>query len=196
MTRYTNSISKQTMRTFIGVQQVHHFQAAVFQIPTSRGEVFMYEELSSYMNSERAVVEVDAEKFLNLWRQPFSSHPEVANGTPQTWPNDSKFHWPDEHFMEGLKNPVPLAQVSCRMVARQNPLSQRKFGLFKSLESIETIQSPSVHFTDGVTRTIWLLTFGAERFPVECPVEDAPLLQKLAGVSGGSFTPVDQLVPL
>lgn len=194
--RYTNSKSKQTMQTFIGVQQVHHFQAAVFQIPTSRGEVFMYEQRPNYMNSERAVVEVDAEKFLDLWRQPFSSHPEVASGTPQTWPDDSKFHWPDEHFMEGRKNPVPLAQVSCRIVTRQNPVWRRKFGVFKSLVSIETIQSPSVHFTDGVTRTIWLLTFGAERFPVECPVADAPLLQKLAGVSGGCFSTVDQLVPL
>lgn len=183
------------MQTFIGVQQVHHFQAAVFQVPTRRGDVFMYEQRSNYMNDERAVVEVDAEKFLTLWRQPFSSHPEVASGTPETWPTDSKFHWSEKHFMEGRKNPVPLAQVSCRIVTEQNPVWRRKFGIFKSLVSIETIESPSLHFTDGITRTIWLLTFGAALFPVECSVVDAPLLQKLAGASGGGFATVDELAP-
>lgn len=93
------------MQNFIVIQQVHHFQAAVFQLPTARGEAFMYEQRSNYMNDERAVVEVAADKFLELWRMPYSSHPEVAMGNPKTWPHDYKFHWSDEHFAKGIKNP-------------------------------------------------------------------------------------------
>lgn len=182
------------METFIGVKQVHHFQAAVFKIPTSRGDVFMSEQRSNYMNAERAVVEVDAEKFLRLWREPFSSHPEVACGNPETWPLDSKFHWPNDHFAEGIKNPVPLAQVSVRIVSEQTPLGRRKPFFLRSLASAETTESPSLNFTDGITRTIWLLTFGAKSFPVECSTAEAPLLQKLAG-TGSRYRTVDELFP-
>lgn len=182
------------METLIGVKQIHHFQAAVFEIPTSRGEVFMYEQRSNYMNSERAVVEVDSGKFLQLWRGPHSSHPEVANGNPESWPKDSKFHWSDTHFAEGMKNPVPLAQVGVRMVITKTPIWRRKFLFFKSLVGFHTAESPSLNFTDGITRTIWLLTFGAKSFPVICSTSEAPLLQKLVG-TGSRYLTVDELVP-
>lgn len=175
------------METFIGIKQVHHFQAAVFKIPTSRGDVFMSEQ-----RSDRAVVEVDSERFLQLWREPFSSHPEVACGNPETWPLDSKFHWPNDHFAEGIKNPVPLAQVSVRIVTTQTPLKPRKPFFFPSLAGAETTESPSLNFTDGITRTIWLLTFGAKSFPVECSTAEAPLLQKLVG-TGRRYRTLDEL---
>lgn len=182
------------METLIGIKRVHHFQAVVFQIPTSRGEVFMYEQRSNYMNAERAVVEVNSKKFLQLWREPFSSHPEVACGNPTTWPNDSKFHWPDGHFAEGLKNPVPLAQVSVRIVTIKTPIWRRKWYFHKSLSGVDTTESPSLNFTDGVTRTIWLLTFGAKSFPVQCSTAEAPLLQKLVG-AGSCYKTLDELLP-
>lgn len=181
------------MRNFIGIQQVHHFQAAVFQIPTAKGLVFMYEDRSNYMNDERAVVEVDADKFLRLWRMPSSSHPEVAGGNPSTWPDDYKFHWSDKHFAEGFKNPVPLARVSCRIEPKK-PSFWRSLSL-KSRTSPCDSETASVHFTDGVTRTIWLLAAGARSFPVECPTADAPLLHRLAGVRGTRWRTVDDLVP-
>lgn len=182
------------MQTFIGIRQIHHFQGAVFQIPTLRGDVFMYEECSNCMNRERAVVEVDAEKFLRLWRQPFSSHMEIAEGDPTTWPNDRKFHWPDMHFAEGIKNPVPLASVSCGIVTTETPVWRRKFVFFKELERVDVADSPALSFTDGITRTIWLLTFGAKHFPVKCSAQDAPLLQELAGVPGGRYQIIDELI--
>ncbi len=180
------------METLIGIKQVHHFQAVVFKIPTSRGDMFMYAERSNYMNAERAVVEVDSEKFLRLWRGPFSSHPEVACGNPETWPKDSKFHWSADHFAEGIKNPVPLAQVSVRMVTTQTPIWRRKLFFLRSLAGSETTESPSLNFTDGITRTIWLLTFGAKSFPVECSTAEAPLMKKLVG-TGSRYQTVDEL---
>lgn len=178
------------METLIGIKLVHNIQAAVFKIPTSRGDVFM----CNYKEAERAIVEVDARKFLALWREPFSSHPEVASGNPETWRNDSKFHWPDDHFAEGLKNPVPLAQVGIYIVTRTTPVRRRKLFFFKSLAGVETSESPSLNFTDGITRTIWLLSFGAKSFPVQCSIAEAPLLQRLAG-TGSRFQIMAELFP-
>lgn len=183
------------MKTLIGVQQVHHFKAAVFQIPTTSGDVFMYQERSNYMNEENAVVEVDAKRFLALWRAPNSSHPEIAMGNPETWPSDYKFHWSEDHFSQGRRNPVPLAQVSCRVDSYDKPVWRRKLMLFKSLDHVETVTIPSLHFTDGITRTIWLLSHGAKHFPVYCSMAEAPLLQKLVGVEGSRFCSVHELVP-
>lgn len=44
---------------------------------------------------------------------------------------------------------------------------------------------PALSSTDGVTRTIWLLTPGVQAMPVKCPMADAARLQALAGVDGG-----------
>lgn len=186
---------KSTMQTFIGIRQIHHFQGAVFQIPTTKGDVFMFEERTNYLNDERAIVEVDAERFLALWRHPFSSHSEIAAGNPETWPNDSKFHMSDKHFAEGILNPVPLADISVRITTTRTPVWRKKFFLWKELERIEVTELPALSFSDGVTRTIWLLSFGAKHFPVKCSIKEAPLLQALAGIPGGRFRSVDELIP-
>lgn len=183
------------MKTFIGVQPVHHFLAAVFQIPTIRGDVFMYEVRTNYMNDERAIVEVDAEKFLELWRTPFSSYHKIALGTPATWPSDYKYHLSEEHFVQGRKNPVPLAQVSCCIDTVERPVGLAwRLGL-TALCQTEKVNVPSLHFTDGITRTIWLLTNGASQFPVQCSTKEAPLMQKLVGAVGTRFCTVDDLIP-
>lgn len=183
------------MRTFIGIQPIHHFKAALFQIPTRQGDVFMYEQCSSDMDGERAIVEVDATKFLDLWRSPLSSHHEIAMGTPATWPDDYKYHWSEKHFVEGRMNPVPLAQVSCRVETIERRVGLRRFLGLTALCQDQRIDVPSLHFTDGVTRTIWLLTNGAAHFPVQCSSKEAPLLQKLVGTAGTRFRTVAELVP-
>ncbi len=155
----------------------------------------MFEERSNYLNDERAVVEVDAEKFLTLWRQPLSSHPEIATGNPMTWPSDHKFQWPDKHFAEGIVNPVPLADVSVRIATTRTPVWREKYFFWKELERVEVTETPALSFSDGITRTIWLLSFGAKRFPVKCSLKEAPLLQALAGISGGRFRTIDELIP-
>jgi len=46
-------------------------------------------------------------------------------------------------------------------------------------------RTPYIGFTDGVTRTIWLLAYGAKCFPVMCRTENAELLQLMAGFPDG-----------
>jgi len=57
-----------------------------------------------------------------------------------------------------------------------------------------------VSFLDGITRTIWLLSHGAEAFPVECPMTSAHQLHRVAAVAGTRLFTVrdvqDGLIPV
>lgn len=52
---------------------------------------------------------------------------------------------------------------------------------------------PALSFTDGITRTIWLLIHCVKAIPVRCPMADAARLQALAGVDGGQPVAVGTL---
>ena len=187
---------KKFMQTFYKVAQIFGRQTGVFRVPTAkRGDVFLCVRRTNYLNDERTVVEVDAMRFLDLWRQPYSSHEDVAHRTPETWPRDYKFHEAESGFSGGESNPVPLARVGCYRQVIERAVWQRKFWFFQRFAGVEITHFPTLGFSDGVTRTIWLLTAGATVFPVECPQRDAAFLQEMAGVAGGSIQTVEQLVP-
>ncbi|WP_321929131.1 plasmid fertility inhibition factor family protein [Paraburkholderia guartelaensis] len=147
--------------------------AALFRVRTSVADVYMSVSRSNYGNEERAVVEVDCVRFLRLWRHdPRSEHAGLANGNPQTWRADPRFELAAEGFSFGEEDPVPLAEVSCPASAAV----------------------PYVAFTDGVIRTLWLAAYAAKAFPVECSVNDAEALQRLAGTAGSRWFSVAELV--
>lgn len=171
------------LRTFAGVHPIHHFQGALFGLRTDCGTVYMYEQRPTFGGDTWAVVEVDPERFLQLWRQPGSSHPEVAHQSPATWPLDRKYRWPARHFAQGAADPVALATVSCELRRVETPVWRRRL-LWKMLERVDVSEHPILSFSDGVTRTIWLLAHGATSIPVKCPIGDAALLHELAGVAG------------
>jgi hypothetical protein len=185
------------MQTFHRVATVFNSPNAIFRVRTrDRGDVFMRIGRTSYENDRRAVVEVDADRFLDLWRRdPYEAHADVSRGNPTTWVRDRKFSYAEEGFAGGESNPVPLADVDCTIHIEQRPLYRSRFLVFRKRVGYEREDIPHVSFTDGITRTIWLLTHGARVFPVMCSVSEAPLLQQLAGLPGGSFRTVDQLVP-
>jgi hypothetical protein len=184
------------MQLLQGIQTVHYSHGAVFKIPTAhRGDVFMCATRTNYRNEERAVVIVDSERFLNLWRQPSSSHLDIAVGDPTTWPSDYKFSDAEDGFQGGEKNPVPLATLDCRRTTERYPVFERHLFFFKRQVGTQVQEELSLHFTNGITRTIWLLTAGAKSFPVECSAESAPLLQELAGVVNSQFLTIAQLIP-
>ncbi|CAE6958610.1 hypothetical protein R70211_06768 [Paraburkholderia domus] len=180
------------MKTLYGIARHTGGRYAVFKVPTNLGDVFM----KIARDESTAVVEVDAERFLDLWRGPLSSHCEVAHGTVDTWPSDYKFADAEEGFSEGEWNPVPLALVSCATGHEYNLVESRSlFGLRKRLQSVQGKQHDQLSFTNGVTRTIWLLTAGAKAFPVSCHVDDAPLLQERAGANDTRFMTTAELLP-
>jgi hypothetical protein len=186
------------MQTFRETRDFWGTSAAVFQVPTTeRGDVFMRISRTNYGNNERAVVEVDGDKFLSLWRsEPYSIHADIAHGTPLTWEKDYKFHHAEDGFSRGPENPVPLATVTCEVHKEKLPIWEKHFFFFKKKVGYRELETPYVAFSNGITRTIWLMTFGAKIFPVECSsIREAELLQTYAGVVGGHIKTIDSLVP-
>ncbi len=183
------------MRTLLGQRQIFGRSTFVFRVSTrERGNVFMRVDRTGSESSPRAVVEIDAAKFLALWRaHPSSPHREVSSGNPSTWVQDYKFHDAEDGFRDGESNPVPLADVGCHIDRAQRAVYERRLKFFKRLVGYETVETPCAGFTDGVTRTIWLMAYGATHFPVSCEAADAPLLQKMAGLPGGRVKLVSEL---
>ncbi len=151
----------------------------VFEVPLMDGRViYMSPRKTAALNEKRCVVIVDAKKFLDLWRiEPNSGHYEIANGNPETWRNDKKYPNAELGFSQGRNNPVPLAEVA-----------------FFKAGSINLCQN-HVRFTDGVTRTIWLLANGCQEFPVECLLSgDAEGLYEAAGAVGTSLKTIVEII--
>ncbi|WP_215730294.1 plasmid fertility inhibition factor family protein [Alkalispirochaeta alkalica] len=147
-------------------------------------------KITEYNNDKSGVVIVDAEKFLGLWRnEPYSIHSAEANGNPQTWPNDRKYGAAAEGFSFGHDNPVPLAYVSHDIATRT--IVSYKFLWFG--KSVRYEKFHHVGFTNGVTRTIWLLTQGCMAFPIECEMPGARELHRVAAAPNTHFYTVDEL---
>lgn len=148
----------------------------LFTVPLpDRPSVFMCAR-GDETDTRRAVVIVDAERFLRLWRaNPNDLHADVARGTPETWPLDRKFQGAVDGFFSGMENPVPLALASFLMV------------------NVDGEHVPSVTLTNGVTRTIWLLTNRCSAFPIECDIGSAANLHRTAAVAGTEVWTVAQL---
>lgn len=168
----------------------------VFRVPTDhRGDVYMSAAAPSCSDDNRAVVWVDAERFLALWRsEPSGRLADVSGGSPETWPSDYKFADAEKGFLHGAGNPVPLADVSCMDDVRQTPiLGPRRFLFARKVLGAEIHHTPYVNFTNGVTRTIWLLTAGASCFPVSLYGKGAQLLHQHAGMRGSHPVSIQDL---
>jgi hypothetical protein len=163
----------------------------VFTVPLPRRDpVFMSLTLDDYSRECSGVVIVDSAKFLQLWRsEPNSIHSDMANGSPETWPSNYKFELATNGFSHGKANPVPLAEVSFGIDSR-NTETRRFFGLFKELQYEDV---PFVAFTNGITRTIWLLTQGCTAFPVECNRTRTQELHQVAAAPGTSAHTADEI---
>lgn len=130
--------------------------AAVYAVPTQeRGTVYMRVN----GDEKTSVVVVDSVRFLALWR--LSGEP-LAQKSQLEWKEDYKIEDAEKGFTAGKNNPVPVIHVSFEI---QKPHGQMQVG-----------------FSDGYTRTIWLLTHGAAAFPVKCKNDTAHALYTAAGV--------------
>lgn len=168
--------------TFTGVKTFFGWlTAATFEIPLNDSQsVHMRAELPGG-EDYYAVVLVDAARFVQLWRAPYSSHREVAILDERTWPSDYKYQEAVEGFSHGAENPVPLAEVSCDRLPHDIVEYRRRLFLFKSEVVVARKGEAVLGFTNGITRTIFLLANGAKQFPVRCELNSAKLLFELAG---------------
>ena len=143
--------SSPTSVSLIAIEERYGMTVAIFSVPLAdKKPVFLCNYTTPYENEHRAVVMVDARKFLKLWRaDPYKTHQEVAQGTPHTWRHDRKFLAATNGFSYGFKNPVPLAEVR---YAEVDLLSvSYKFLWFGRQEHIRRVRF--VSFINGITRT-------------------------------------------
>ncbi|MRD74146.1 hypothetical protein GH865_12945 [Rhodocyclus tenuis] len=146
--------------------------------------------ITEYERENFGIVIVDAQKFLRLWRaDPHGRHRAEANGTPESWPNDRKYSDAVKGFSHGRENPVPLADVSYGKAIRTSVTYKfLRFGRSERQEEVEYVA-----FTNGITRTIWLLTNGCMAFPVMCGISCARELFGAAAAEGTSFYSLSEL---
>lgn len=166
-------------------------QFVVFTVPLPNlPPVFMSMKVTEYNKDKSGVVIVDANKFLELWRnEPHSIHRDVSSGNPQTWPNDRKYEDAVKGFSHGYENPVPLAYIS-------HGESTRTIVSYKFLRFGKRVHSEQFHhvgFTNGITRTIWLLSHGCTAFPIECEMPGARELHRVAAAPNTPFHTVGEL---
>lgn len=139
-------------------------KSAVWEITLANSQTCRMRCNFGAIDSEIFVVQVDALKFYYFWliSSLYEEHEHRANHCVliKDMPKDYKF----KHAVQGFANtnsPVPLANLSARYVDDR----------------------PYIGFTNGVTRTFWLLSNGAKSFPVEVYGEkSANYLYEFAGI--------------
>lgn len=182
--REPNGQSTEASTRLIEVRGINPWETrkAVYEIALRSGEsVFMRIDGTNYRNTERMVVLVDAQRFLLHWRADRDGlHVNEANGNPGTWVCDYKFDLAATGFAHGADNPVPLAEIGCWL----KPDVHLPVARFLARRARLPSTSPVVTFTNGVTRTLWLLTHGAASFPVECSRNESELLSHCCGIPG------------
>lgn len=167
---------------FVGVRKLFGWlEAATFEVTLEAGRTVHMQAKLPHEGDYYVVVMVDADRFVKLWRQPLSSHRDIALNNPETWPKDYKYADAVEGFSHGAANPVPLAEVSCWRSDSDIVEFEPRFHFFKRKVVIGRAGDPCLSFTNGITRTIYLLSNGAKSFPVLCERRAADLLVELAG---------------
>lgn len=177
------------MLTFDSLAWINHGRKAVFAVETaSKGTVYMSQGRG---RASLSVVEVDAERLLKLWRDAGIAETYLAHGDVASWRADRKYRSVDACYSSGRGNPVPLAFVSCGEAQSPSTVWKWRGGRVERQSHTRIVFG----FSDGITRTIWLLANGAKVFPVLCSSRDAARLKALAGAIGGGSSAVDDLVP-
>ena len=116
------------------------------------------------VDEERYVVRVDTEAFYRAWLRSSTPTGSVLPSDCElraNMPMDRKYRYAVDGFNEGRSNPVPLATVSAWLKGDQ----------------------VQIEFTNGITRSFWLIANRAESFPVKVDnAEEAKLLNRVAGL--------------
>ena len=161
----------------------------VFTVPLPNGDVVFMKQQTLPGDRERyAIVCVESERFLELWRRDDFQR-EFANGSPETWRHDGKYGRAAEGFSFGPTNPVPLAYANFRVYRRQ--VISRK--LPRIGRDVSTEDVGVVSLTNGITRTIWLLSQRCRAFPVKCDIDEAHHLYRAAGMTDTTVHNIDEL---
>lgn len=118
---------------------------------------FLSEEVPNF--GKKFVAYVHGGKFYRQWRRQSLLRPGDFQGCPRVDDMDRDYKYPSavRGFTHGRANPVPLADI---------------------------VFLKGIGFTNGITRTLWLIRNGAQSFPVATSCEESSLrLARELGVS-------------
>lgn len=153
----------------------------VCPIPLRNGET-VYMRLDEDLPADRAVVVCDPASFLCMWKLS-GRRPEVL-ACESDWTRDYKYTEAAKGFSHGAENPVPLARVTFRWEISHAKFLTGRLGRWrKAFEA-----KPFLDFSNGITRTIWLLHSGAQFFPVECSKAEARAFHVAVGIGPSYLT--------
>jgi len=141
---------------------------AVWEIATANNKKAYMSAESGGIDKDLYVVNVDAQRFYYHWLLSKLVN-DSGNCVPkEDMPADYKFKDAIRGFERGKENPVPLADVNVN---------------FETIEDENgNYEYPVISFTNGVTRSFWLISNDAKSFPVSVyGQETAETLQKIAG---------------
>lgn len=147
---------------------------AIWEVyPGSRAQpAYLKISRTPHLNEERFVVMVNSAQFYDIW---LNSSRSFCPGPYHKLIEDYKFDQADRGFSLGINNPVPLAEV----------------GTFKS----QSNQKCEIHFTNGITRTTWLLHHLVSAFPIETRgFKSATLLAQNVGIPNTRPVSVEDLL--
>lgn len=158
----------------------------IFKIPLRSGFAHMMVRCDFFSKENvtgNKIVIVDRGKFLNLWQKSLRSDERLlAAGDESAWRRDYKFHYAETAFSGGIDNPVPLADLQCHLRDKEGTITSLSEQIFSDNYIGKRI--PYCSFTDGITRTLWLLANGAESFPVRTDSYSYERLKFYAGAEG------------
>lgn len=125
----------------------HSERCCLFEIVLATGRtVWMSQPLAKH--ADYWVVLVEKQPFLQAWARAYK-HRHLAVGDETIWRQDRKFSDAQDGFSHGREKLVPLAECGgYYLVEKGLPALRLSIG-------------------NGMTRTIWLLANGVERFPIK-----------------------------
>jgi hypothetical protein len=183
------------LRTYMNPTRVvaKHYRAdAFFDVPIENGEVTMVFNAHRHQPDYCAVVWVEELPFRELWKNEEAIIHLQAFGNPEIWRKEERFDKVGIGFGESKTRPMPMGLVHYEQYMRR---TRRRSGFGgKWDESYEHVDS--IGFTDGITRSIWLMSHGARFFPIRCTISGAEKLHDLAGAPGSKVWTVKSLLDL
>lgn len=143
------------------------YRTALWCVPIpGQSDVFM-STCSAAIDDEFFVVHVDTEAFYRHWLAgaPLNGKRRSADCKLRCeMPSDYKYEGAVRGFSHGQTNPVPLADAGAWLDGKK----------------------ARIGFTNGITRTFWLISNRAPAFPIQVHGEEsAKLLHKIAGLGSG-----------
>ena len=164
-----NSKKPLSVPTQLDSVPTHLDREVVWEIPSSSNVLYMSTRHES--TTYPYITYVDTENFYYHWLRSRLSSLDGHCVPRSQMPDDDKYQYAIEGFADGRSNPVPLAIVNA-----------------KNWEG-----TPHISFTDGITRTFFLIAHRVETFPVcTASVESAKNLFNWVGI-GEKFFELQEL---